>query len=290
MATPNTKTTDAAKLLNRAIWDKLFSVDEGATSKYKGKGGYQGVAIKAYWVMMRMTEEFGPVGKGWGWDEVDNKTYTATSGAAIWMSKVIVWYTLDGKRYETGPQWGGTDLLTVRAAKDGREAYEFLDEDAAKKAITDAVSKCCSYLGAGGEVHMGLFDDNKYMSEKKDEAAASKRPVKVAPETVVLWRNTTEASAKACKTSAELKKLWDGEKGTAKKYGESDDAETKNAANYVKTQITRILGELKAKEAPAGTTGTATGEATGTAADTGRGQLANGEESREPETEGQPAT
>src|SRR5262249_5183355 len=61
-------------------------------------------------------------------------------------------------------QWGQTMMVVKR--KDGSM---YFDEEAQKKAFTDGLTKCCSYLGLGGDVHMGLFDDNKYVAELKQE-------------------------------------------------------------------------------------------------------------------------
>ena len=60
----------------------------------------------------------------------------------------------------------------------------FMDEEAAKKAVTDAVTKCLSYLGLAGDVHMGLFDDSKYVAERKIEERKAKKAaaIKKKPE------------------------------------------------------------------------------------------------------------
>ena len=48
------------------------------------------------------------------------------------------------------------------------------DEDAVKKAVTDGLTKCLSYLGFNADVFLGKFDDNKYvekMTAEHDENA-----------------------------------------------------------------------------------------------------------------------
>jgi hypothetical protein len=88
-----------------------------------------------------------------------------TNEQAVWFSKVVVWYRQGEQTFQVGPQWGATELVARR----GEAKTLFMDEEAAKKAVTDAVTKCLSYLGLAGDVHMGLFDDSKYVAERKIE-------------------------------------------------------------------------------------------------------------------------
>jgi hypothetical protein len=156
---------------NTVLWDRLFETPPSQTKGFKRAGGFSGTAIKPYWVIRRATEEFGPIGKGWGWTEEENKTYTHIDGQAIWMSKIVVWWRDGDQVHQIGPQWGQTMMVVKRLSGD-----VFIDEEAPKKAVTDGVVKCLSYLGLGGDVHMGLFDDSKYVAEAKvEERKASDR-------------------------------------------------------------------------------------------------------------------
>jgi hypothetical protein len=158
-----------------------------ATKAFSRAGGFKGTAIKPYWIIMKATEVFGPVGIGWGWEEIENKYI-----AGVWCSKVRLWYK---NPYYTPPpaqpstfgaltgfdfrgvieQWGQTVMETTRTNKDTGVVSTFVDEEAPKKAVTDAVTKCLSYLGFGGDVHMGRFDDSKYVAERKKEETAKAR-------------------------------------------------------------------------------------------------------------------
>ena len=42
-----------------------------------------------------------------------------------------------------------------------------LDDEAPKKAMTDAMTKGFSHLGISADVFLGLFDNNKYVQEMK---------------------------------------------------------------------------------------------------------------------------
>src|SRR5690606_33640239 len=47
----------------------------------------------------------------------------------------------------------------------------FTDEEAPKKSLTDAMSKCLSLLGFSADIHLGRFDDNKYVNDLRQEFA-----------------------------------------------------------------------------------------------------------------------
>ena len=48
-----------------------------------------------------------------------------------------------------------------------------VDEDAAKSAVTDALTKCLSYLGFNADVFLGKYDDNKYVQNLRQEKQKS---------------------------------------------------------------------------------------------------------------------
>ena len=48
-----------------------------------------------------------------------------------------------------------------------------LDDEAPKKAATDALTKAFSYLGLNADVFLGMFDSNKYVSEMKEKFSSN---------------------------------------------------------------------------------------------------------------------
>lgn len=135
--------------MSRELWDKLSPVEKSAQKEYKRSGGFKGTDINPQWRMMRMTEEFGPVGLGWGWEVKERWSETfdndGTGNETFVFVMLLVWYMVDGKKCWTGEQIGGTD---TKWAKD--EAY--------KMAVTDALGKCCASIGLGAEIYLGQFD------------------------------------------------------------------------------------------------------------------------------------
>lgn len=75
-----------------------------------------------------------------------------------------LWYVLDGVRGEV-EQFGQTQI--VGKNKNGF----YTDEEAPKKSLTDAMSKCLSLLGFSADIHLGLYDDNKYVAQLNEEFA-----------------------------------------------------------------------------------------------------------------------
>lgn len=136
---------------NTALWESVCKTDPAHTKKFTKGGGFSGTAIKPFYLIHKATETFGVCGIGWGWKELENKVV-----GGVWCSKVELWY-LQGSQRGAIEQWGQTVMQGTN--KNG----PFVDEEAPKKAITDAVTKCLSYLGFAGDVHMGLFDDSKYV-------------------------------------------------------------------------------------------------------------------------------
>lgn len=127
------------------LWNKLRSVPESATKKYKRAGGFGGTQINPQWRLLRMTEVFGPVGVGWGY-EVERVWSETIDGKTIAFAQVEAWYETerDGPN-RTGQQVGGTDMTRT-------------PDEAYKMAITDALGKCLAQIGLGADIYLGEFE------------------------------------------------------------------------------------------------------------------------------------
>lgn len=153
---------------NLKIWDALSKTDPAHTKGFNRAGGFKGTAIKPIWIIKRLTEQFGAAGDGWG---VNEPTFQVVHGEG----EILVYCTVStwhGNRANV--LWGvGGDKVQAKR-KDG----SFHDDEAFKKAFTDAVGNAFKSLGMGADVHMGLFDDDKYVTQAK--AAFAPEPVPVA--------------------------------------------------------------------------------------------------------------
>jgi hypothetical protein len=144
---------------NVELWDKLGKTDPAHTKGFTRGGGFKGTAIKPMFSYRRMTEEFGPCGIGWGVGEPAFQVVNAAEEILVFCT-VSVWH---GKRENVVYGVGG-DKAVVKQSSGLRS-----DDEAFKKAFTDAVTNGLKLIGVGADVHMGMFDDNKYVNSMREE-------------------------------------------------------------------------------------------------------------------------
>lgn len=183
-------------MTNMDMWDRLEKTDPKYTKTFN-RGGFSGTATNGTYIIKRLTEEFGPCGTGWCFvldDEQIVEGHTLKSGdkAKLHIVRGHLAYKVSdaapkasskeedwsGTWLSTSPQYGQTML--VGENKNGT----FTDEEAPKKSITDCISKCAVLLGIAADIHLGLFDDNKYVNERKAEYANPQREAIHGPSTL----------------------------------------------------------------------------------------------------------
>lgn len=175
---------------NMAIWEKNKTIDPRYT-KRATMNGQQITSFSLQVVVLMATEQFGPIGKGWGY-EVELERFDEGSiiqaGATLENGDVIpeikeithtltirLWYVDNGEKFTMPVQAGHTPYLmgTKYGPKHDNEYY--------KKSLADAIKKSLSMLGFGADIFLGLMDDHNYTamleSERmlKDQAELSGR-------------------------------------------------------------------------------------------------------------------
>jgi len=158
---------------NTKLWDILGRTDPKHTKQFKRGGGFKGTAIKPMWSFRRMTEEFGPCGIGWGVGEPSFQVVNGDNREVLVYCTVKVWFKQDDNHSQHIYGVGGDKVVTyIKESKEYNrpERWES-DDEAFKKAFTDAVTNALKLIGVGADVHMGLFDDSKYVREMADEFA-----------------------------------------------------------------------------------------------------------------------
>lgn len=111
--------------------------------------------INPMWRIKSLTEEFGACGIGWYTDIVDTKFMTHDSGeVAVFVD--IYLFIKDGENWSAGIRGTGGAMFVARE-KNGLH----VDDEAVKKAYTDALSVCCKMLGFGADVYWQK-DSTKY--------------------------------------------------------------------------------------------------------------------------------
>ena len=200
------------------LWDRLGRTDPKHTKPFQRSGGFKGTAIKPMFSYRRMTEEFGPCGEGWGINQPSFQVVPGTDGETLVYCTVSVWH---GDRANIVFGVGGDKAIAKFSS--GLKS----DDEAFKKAFTDAVTNALKLIGVGADVHMGLFDDSKYVNDLKNEIAAADKsaPASSSQEPVTLIERNEfmvecrEAIAQF--TDAELLGTWwnsDAQKKARREY------------------------------------------------------------------------
>jgi hypothetical protein len=165
---------------NKALWNSVCVTDPKAVKEITGKQ-YRGNSPKPYWIVEQLTAKFGPCGKGWGFQILNERMERLTEHDVLHVAVVRFWYMLEGERCEL-EQIGQTKAVYMTS-----KGTPLVDEDAPKKSVTDALVKCASYLGFAGDIFAGRWDDSKYVAQankewrdREKEAGAEPAPREVA--------------------------------------------------------------------------------------------------------------
>jgi hypothetical protein len=187
-----TDAKNAANSANLELWGKVCTTNPLNTKNFKRAGGFGGTAINPTYLIQRATEIFGPMGIDWGTNVIDERYQDGApivqAGVVLGFEKIHVlrlelWYQLNGKKGVV-QQFGQTTFV-------GKNSYGyFTDEEAPKKSMTDALTKCLSLLGFGADIHLGMYDDVKYVNELKEQFSGSSvtpssQAIQVAPNPMV---------------------------------------------------------------------------------------------------------
>ena len=134
------------------------------------------------WRIKALTEVFGPSGFGWYTEIVRTWTEASESGEMAVFVDINLFVKKDGEWSK--PIFGncGNKLIAnEKKYENGQQVYiPYLDDDAYKKAYTDAISVAAKALGVGADVYFEK-DKGKYASETKpvseSVAQAPSKPV-----------------------------------------------------------------------------------------------------------------
>ena len=137
----------------------LWNAVEASDPKYLKKVSFGSRSFTAIDPMyqVRCTEQFGPVGDGWGWHN-ETQVVNVSNGDSAVLAHVSIWHGSPANVF--GPFTGCRKFFD--SAK-GRMA-----EDAPKMAITDGLTKALSHLGFNADVFLGKMDGNKYAAPEKE--------------------------------------------------------------------------------------------------------------------------
>lgn len=164
---------------NLALWNAVRTPDPSFTKSFSRGGGFKGTATNVVYLIRCATELWGPMGEKWG-VEIKDERYVEGAPILIDGSPVcrqVIHVIRIELRHPSGvvPGIGQTEF--VGKNKNGL----FTDEEAPKKSLTDALTKAMSWLGFGADIHMGLWDDNKYVSNVRRQYEEGGRDTEEEP-------------------------------------------------------------------------------------------------------------
>ena len=173
---------------NLHIYKQVRSVPEDAQKPFESSWGKTLTEINGMWRIQKLTELFGPCGEGW-FTEVTRQERVDFPNGEVCVFTDINLYLKDTKtgRWSKPIRGTGGNRLVLKNA-DGL----FIDDEAYKKAYTDALGIACKALGFGADIYWGR-NDSKYDSGTATTASPSAKEVEKKPETVAAPQKTETA-------------------------------------------------------------------------------------------------
>ncbi len=153
---------------NLKLWDSVCKTKVSSTKKTK-IGQLPITAICPQSQRKAATEVFGPYGIGWTIKN-ENFSFKDIGDTCLCHYSAIFCFSYDGEKGEFPIN---SNIKVSYITKNG-SGYLKIDDDYAKKAQTDALTKGLSMLGFNSDVFEGKFDDSKYVQalQKEEEKQA----------------------------------------------------------------------------------------------------------------------
>lgn len=151
---------------NMKIYEAVRTAPDSAlreiqAGRLKGK-----TDINPMWRIKKLTEVFGPCGIGWKYDILKKWLEPGANGEIAAFVDINLFVKVDGEWSEPIPGNGGA--MYVVKERNGL----YTDDEAYKKALTDAISVSCKALGFAADVYWEQ-DSTKYSERRKPAARAA---------------------------------------------------------------------------------------------------------------------
>ena len=175
---------------NLHIYRQVSSVPEDAQKPFESSWGKTLTEINGMWRIQKLTELFGPCGEGWFTEVTRQERVDFPNGEVCVFTDINLYLkdTKTGRGSKPIRGTGGNRLVLKNA--DGL----FIDDEAYKKAYTDALGIACKALGFGADIYWGR-NDSKYDSGTATTASPSAKEVEKKPETVAAPQNAETAES-----------------------------------------------------------------------------------------------
>ena len=137
------------------LWNEVAKTNPKYTKQVKF-GARSFTTINAQYQLLKATEQFGAIGKGWG---IKDEKFTIIVEGLLGYTATL-WY-------EQGTEMCEFDINSSISTHNGSR----LDDECYKKVTTDALTKGLSKLGFNADIFLGLWDDNRYVAQMQKEFA-----------------------------------------------------------------------------------------------------------------------
>lgn len=154
---------------NLELYEKVRAVPEIARKEIKG-GRLKGMTdINPMWRIKTLTEQFGVCGIGWKPEIVRTWLDVGVGNEVVANVEIKLYVKVDGVWSDGIPGVGGSRFVAKETGG------LFTDDEAYKKAYTDALSVACKSLGIGADVYWEK-DSTKYSPTGDGQAKSEKCP------------------------------------------------------------------------------------------------------------------
>ena len=163
---------------NMKIYDAVRSAPQEALKPIKG-GRLNGKSdINPMWRIKMLTELFGPAGIGWYTETVKEWLDAGDDGEVVANVQINLYVKHEGEWSKPILGIGGAMFVSKEANKNGEGYHYYNDDDAYKKAYTDAISVACKALGFAADVYWEKDPETKYAPKGNDAPPApTKQPM-----------------------------------------------------------------------------------------------------------------
>lgn len=212
---------------NLATWNRFADIDPAFTKPITGKS-YKGTSPNPQYVIRCLTELFGPVGSGFGW-EVAQEGFMPLGDEVLHWCRIRFWH---GTRDNWFESYGQTKALMK--TRNGLMS----DEDAPKKSLTDAIIKAASHLGIAANIFLGRWDDQKYVQDvaesfrEKEGGRSDDKPKSVSATEMKRGLAEIDKELLDCGSVVAVDKCADAWKHIARRDGWSRDYLTEAAKKF----------------------------------------------------------
>ena len=154
---------------NMRIYNAVREVPPEAQKPIIG-GRLKGMTdINPMWRLKRLTELFGPCGLGWRYDITHREFVPGANGEIACIVDIGLQVKEDGEWGDVIPGTGGAMYVSQERSS------LHTDDEAPKKALTDALSVACKALGIGADVYFAK-DRTKYDNDDTQAQSTAQTP------------------------------------------------------------------------------------------------------------------